>query len=276
MWKALLRAGERVPRCWVARLMRQAGIRGAKRRGKPWRTTRPDPAPQRPRDLVCRDFTAPAPNRLWVGDFTHLRCWEGVIYRAFIIDVFSRMIVGWQLAAGGVHAHHLGARRAQNGAGAQGAGADFRLVAHTDAGQYTSFDYTQVLDNHEVLASIGTVGDALDNALAESWVDSIKNELISDRVWHSRSQLELAVVVYIGWFNHGRGLGEQRVDVGSGLGRDRPVEGEIEASRVESTCCKPVCDPRRERRDRSVGRNRALPGSVELFELDRRDVAGRR
>jgi hypothetical protein len=84
-------------------------------------------------------------------------------------------------------------------------GADFRLVAHTDAGsQYTSVDYTQVLDDHRVLASIGSVGDALDNALAESFVDSFKTELIADRVWRSRSQLELAVVEYLGWFNHQR------------------------------------------------------------------------
>ncbi len=84
-------------------------------------------------------------------------------------------------------------------------GADFQLVCHTDAGsQYTSFDYTQVLDDHEVLASIGTVGDALDNALAESFVDSYKTELIADRVWRSRAQLELATVEYVGWFNHAR------------------------------------------------------------------------
>ena len=80
MWKALLRAGEHAPRCRVQRLMADNGIRGAKRRGKPWRTTKSDPAAQRPRDLVERDFSAPAPNRLWVGDFTHLRCWERVSY----------------------------------------------------------------------------------------------------------------------------------------------------------------------------------------------------
>ena len=98
-WKALQRAGETAPRCRVQRLMRAHGIQGAKRRGKPWRTTKPDPtARQRPRDLVKRDFTASAPNRLWVGDFTYLRCWEGVVYFSFVIDVFSRMIVGWQLA----------------------------------------------------------------------------------------------------------------------------------------------------------------------------------
>ena len=94
----LVREGENAGRDQVARLMASAGIEGAKRRGKPWRTTIPDPHAQRASDLVNRDFTAPAPDRLWVGDFTYLRTWEGRLYFAFIIDVFSRMIVGWQLA----------------------------------------------------------------------------------------------------------------------------------------------------------------------------------
>ena len=166
MWKALRRLGETAPRCRVQRLMRKHGIRGAKRRGRPWRTTKPDPAALRPRDLVERNFTAEAPNRLWVGDFTYLRCWEGVVYFAFIIDVFSRMMVGWQLAADMRTTLVLDALRMA--LGLREPGADFRLVAHTDAGsQYTSADYTQVLDDHRVLASIGSVGDAFDNAMAE-------------------------------------------------------------------------------------------------------------
>ena len=202
-WKALLRAGERVPRCQVQRLMRCHGIQGAKRRGKPWRTTKPDPNARRRPDLVQRQFRAEEPNRLWVGDLSYLRCWEGVVYFAFILDVFSRMIVGWQLAASMRTDLVLDALRMALGLRAPGA--DFQLVSHTDAGsQYTSSDYTQVLDDHEVLASIGTVGDALDNALAESFVDSYKTELIADRVWRSRSQLELATVEYVGWFNHQR------------------------------------------------------------------------
>ena len=153
------------------------------------------------RDLVGRDFTASAPNRLWVGDFTYLRCWEGVVYFSFVIDVFSRMIVGWQLASNMRTDLVLDALRMA--LGLREPGADFELVAHTDAGsQYTSCDYTQVLDDHEVLASIGTVGDALDNALAESFVDSYKTELIADRVWRSRAQLELATVQWVAWFNH--------------------------------------------------------------------------
>jgi putative transposase len=94
----LVREGERAGREQVARLMRSAGIQGAKRRGKPWRTTIADPSAQRASDLVNRDFTAPAPDRLWVGDFTYLRTWEGRLFFAFILDVYSRMIVGWQLA----------------------------------------------------------------------------------------------------------------------------------------------------------------------------------
>jgi putative transposase len=203
MWKALRRAGETAPRCRVQRLMRLAGIQGAKRRGKPWRTTKPDASARRPRDLVERDFTALAPNRLWVGDFTYLRCWEGVVYFSFVIDVFSRMVVGWQLA---LHMRtNLVLDALRMALGLREPGADFRLVAHTDAGsQYTSSDYAQVLDDHRVLASIGTVGDALDNALAESFVDSYKTELIADRVWRSRAQLELATVEWVSWFNHER------------------------------------------------------------------------
>jgi len=98
MWKALERAGEHVGRGHVERLMRSNGIRGAKRRGKPWRATIPDPSAARPPDLVQRDFTASGPNELWVSDFTYLRCWEGRVYFAFVIDVYSRMIVGWQFA----------------------------------------------------------------------------------------------------------------------------------------------------------------------------------
>ena len=99
MWKTLLRAGESVPRCQVQRLMRANGICGAKRRGKPWRTTISDPNADRRPDLVNRDFTASAPDGLWVGDFTYLRCWEGRLFFSFVIDVFSRKIVGWQLAS---------------------------------------------------------------------------------------------------------------------------------------------------------------------------------
>jgi transposase InsO family protein len=200
MHAALVRAGERVGRDQVARLMRQNGIQGAKRRGKPWRTTIADPAAQRPGDLVQRNFTAEAPDRLYVCDFTYLRCWEGRLYFAFVIDVFSRRVVGWQLA--GHMRTDLVLDALRMALGTRQPGADVELVSHSDAGsQYTSEDYQQELSDARVLASIGSVGDAYDNALAESFVDSFKTELIADRVWRTRSQLELAVVEYVAWFN---------------------------------------------------------------------------
>jgi putative transposase len=203
MWKALQRAGEEVGRGRVERLMRANGIRGAKRRGKRWRTTTPDPQATRRPDLVQRDFTASGPNELWCADFTYLRCWEGPVFFAFVIDVFSRMVVGWQFAEHMRTDLVLDALRMA--LHLRGPGADVELVHHSDAGsQYTSFDYSQTLDDHGLLASIGTVGDAFDNALAESFVDSFKTELIRDRVWRTRSQLELAIVEYVAWFNNER------------------------------------------------------------------------
>ena len=203
IWRALQRQGEDPGRDRVARLMRSAGIAGAKRRGKPWRTTKPDPEAHRRPDLVNRDFTASAPNELWVADLSYLRCWEGILFFAFIVDAFSRMVVGWQLAQNMRTTLVLDALKMA--LGMRGPGADVALVHHSDQGsQYSSFDYAQVLDDHRVLQSVGSVGDAYDNALAESFLDSFKTELIADRVWRSRSQLELATVEYIGWFNHDR------------------------------------------------------------------------
>jgi putative transposase len=203
MWIALKREGEDVGKGRVQRLMRDAGIQGAKRRGKPWCTTKPDPETGRRPDLVERDFSAAAPNRLWVADLSYLRCWEGVVYFAFVIDAFSRKVVGWQLAPHMRTDLVLDALRMA--LGQREPGADVALVAHTDRGsQYTSADYTQELDDHGVLASVGSVGDAYDNAMAESFVDSFKTELIADRSWRSRTQLELAVVEYIAWFNNDR------------------------------------------------------------------------
>jgi putative transposase len=200
MWKALQRAGEEVGRGRVERLMRTNGIQGAKRRGKPWRTTIPDTNAARPADLVERDFTASRPDELWFADFTYLRCWDGVVYFSFVLDAYSRAIVGWQFAADMRTDLVLDALRMA--LARRSTGADIALVHHSDAGsQYTSNDYTQTLDDHGVLASIGSVGDAYDNALAESFVDSFKTELIRDRVWRTRSQLELAVVEYVAWFN---------------------------------------------------------------------------
>ncbi len=178
-------------------------MRGAKGRGRPWRTTKPDPQAHRRPDLVERDFTATGPNQLWVADLSYLRCWQGVVFFSFVIDVFSRMVVGWQLAAHVRTDLVLDALRMA--LGTRGPGADVELVHHSDRGsQYTSFDYTQELTDHGVLASVGSVGDAYDNAMAESFLDSFKTELIADRVFQTRPQLELAVVEYISWFNQDR------------------------------------------------------------------------
>jgi putative transposase len=200
MWKALLREGEQVGRGRVERLMRRNGIQGAKRRGKPWRTTVPDTEARRRPDLVQRDFSAAGRNQLWVADFTYLRCWEGLVFFAFVVDAYERPIVGWQFAAHMRTDLVLDALRMALAMTERVE--EVKLVHRSDAGsQYTSFDYSQTLDDHRVLASIGSVGDAYDNALAESFVDTFKTELIRDRVWRTRSQLELAIVEYVAWFN---------------------------------------------------------------------------
>jgi putative transposase len=203
MWLALRRAGESVGRDHVKRLMHVEGIQGAKRRGKPWRTTTPDLTATRSPDLVNRDFSADRPDALWVADFTYVRCYEGMVFFSFVIDVFSRRIVGWQFASHMrtdlvLDALRMALTRRQ-------AGADVDLIHHSDAGsQYTSVAFQQVLDDHHVLGSIGSVGDAYDNALAESFVDTFKTELIADRVWRTRTQLELAIVEWVAWFNNDR------------------------------------------------------------------------
>lgn len=203
MWKALLRSGEHVGRSRVERLMRRNGIQGAKRRGKPWRTTKSDPTALRSPDRVNRDFTASRPDEKWFADFTYLRCWEGLVFFSFVIDAYSRKVVGWQFA--GHMRTDLVLDALRMALHQRAPGADVSLVAHSDAGsQYTSYDYTQLLDDHDVLASIGTVGDAYDNAAAESFLDTFKTELITDRTWASRSHLELAIVRYVAWFNDTR------------------------------------------------------------------------
>src|ERR1700722_1083909 len=201
--KALTRAGEHAPRCQVQRLMRTNGIQGAKRRGKPWRTTTPDPDARRRPDLVNRDFTAQAPNELWGAELSYLRCWEGVVFFSFVIDVYSRKVVGWQFAGHMRTTLVLDALRMA--LSTRERVEEVRLIHHSDRGsQYVSGDYTQTLEDNDVLGSVGSTGDAYDNSMAESFVDSFKTELIADRVWATRSQLELAVVEYVSWFNHTR------------------------------------------------------------------------
>jgi putative transposase len=218
MWKALLREGEDVGRDHVRRLMRANGIQGAKRRGKPWRTTIPDRDAQRAPDLLERDFSAERPDHKWVADFTYGRCWEGVVYFSFVLDVYSRMICGWQFA--GHMRTDLVLDALDMAVGSRHPDPEQLLVHHSDRGsQYTSATFTQTLDDHGVLASVGSVGDAYDNAMAESFVDTFKTELIADRVWRTRGQLELAIVEWVGWYNHQRLHGE--------LGDIPPVEYEL-------------------------------------------------
>lgn len=213
VWAALRReggvAGLPVARCTVERLMRELGLRGAVR-GKPVRTTRTDPDATRPADLVNRTFRAPAPNRLWVADLTYLRTWSGWVYAAFVIDVYSRMIVGWQLAT------HLRTdlaldalemaiwRRDQQRADLSG------LVHHSDRGvQYLAIRYTERLADAGAVSSVGSRGDSYDNALAESFNGLFKTELFRPRgPWRGLDQLELAVMEYLDWYNHRRLHGE--------------------------------------------------------------------
>jgi len=147
-WKALLRAGHTPPRCRVQRLMRENGIQGAKRRGKPWRTTISDPAAAERPDLVNRDFTASRPGELLVADFTYLRCWQGVVYFAFVLDVYSRRIVGWQFASN--MRAQLVVDALQMAIGTRERVAHVELVHHSDRGsQYTSDDLAAVLAEHD-------------------------------------------------------------------------------------------------------------------------------
>ena len=202
MWKALPRRRERVGRDRVKRLMRTHGIRAPSAvasRGAPPSPTCGAPAPR----SGARDFTAARPDELWVADFTYLRCWEGLVFFAFVIDVFSRRVVGWQFARHMRTDLVLDALRMALARRRRAPTSSWSITAIAGS-QYTSIDYTQTLADHGVLASVGSVGDAYDNALAESFVDSFKTELIADRVWRTRSQLELAIVEYIGWFNHDR------------------------------------------------------------------------
>jgi len=216
-WIAMRREGELAPRCQVQRLMRREGIRGAKRRGYPARTTIADVnAVDRP-DLLERDFTASRPNQRWVADFTYLRCWEGLGFFSFILDVHSRYIVGWQFASN--MRADLVEDALQMAVAARGPGPLLDLVHHSDRGsQYTSDQFTVALAEHDILASMGSVGDAYDNAMAESLVDTFKTELIADRVWRTRAQLEVAITRWVGWYNNQR--------LHSKLGDIPPVEFE--------------------------------------------------
>ncbi|APC36906.1 integrase [Nocardiopsis dassonvillei] len=205
----LNRQGHRVARCTVHRLMRQAGLRGITR-GKSPRTTTPAPGPDMRPDLVERAFTADAPNRLWVADITYIRTFAGWVYAAFVIDVFSRRVVGWQVSRSlrtdlALDALEMAVwNRAHVGRRIDG------LVHHSDRGvQYLAVRYTQRLAEAGAVASVGTTGDSYDNALAEAFHSLFKAELVRNRgPWRNLDHLEIAVAEYVDWFNHRRLHGE--------------------------------------------------------------------
>jgi putative transposase len=208
-WKQLKRRGVTdAGRERVARLMRQEGLRGVQR-GRKRRTTTPDEATkERARDLVNRDFTASRPNQLWVADLTYVRTWQGFCYLAFVLDVYSRMIVGWQLATHMRSSLAVDALEMAVGLRQPPAG----LVAHTDRGsQYTSLHYTDRLDDHGIAPSVGSRGDAYDNAMAEAWVATYKTELVCGRL-QSFEHLEHETLRWISFYNHER-LHEELGDV---------------------------------------------------------------
>lgn len=217
MHALLRREGWDVGRDQTARLMTLAGVRGVARSKKAF-TTKPDPAQAKPKDLVKRDFTALAPNRLWVADITYVATWAGFAYVAFVVDVFSRMIVGWNVAAT-LKADVL-PLQALNMAAFNATGPLDELVHHADHGSnYLSIVYTDRIAELGATPSTGTVGDSFDNALAEAVNGLYKTELIRRRgPWRTVEQVELATLEYVWWWNNARLHGE--------LGYRTPVEVE--------------------------------------------------
>ncbi len=201
VWRQLHRQGVRVARCTVERLMRDLGLCGVVR-GKKQRTTVSDEGADRPADLVDRQFGATAPNRLWLADITYVPTWSGFVYAAFVIDAYSRFIVGWRVAttlaadlALDALEQALWARKPDRG-----------LIHHSDhGGQYLSIRYTNRLAEADIEPSVGSVGDSYDNALAETVIGLYKTELIRNKgPWRNLDQVEYATLEYIDWFNHRR------------------------------------------------------------------------
>jgi putative transposase len=206
VWWALRREGVAVARCTVERLMRENALQGVVR-GKKWRTTIPDGQAERAPDLVERDFSASAPNRLWVSDFSYVATWSGVVYVAFTIDAYSRRIVGWKADTSMKTSLVLDTlEMALWARDHHGEPVEKGLVAHSDAGsQFTSFAFTQRLIQAGADPSIGSVGDAYDNALAETTIGLYKTELIRRRgSWKTLEQVELATLEWVDWYNHRR------------------------------------------------------------------------
>ena len=203
VWKQLLREGHAVARCTVARLMRRRGLAGVVRGRKFTVTTRPDVAAARPPDLVTRQFTAERPNQLWVADLTYVATWRGFVYVAFVIDVFSRRIVGWRVSSSLRSDLALDALEQALYDRALTAGP---LVHHSDRGvQYLSIRYTDRLAEAGIERSVGSVGDSYDNALAETVIGLFKTEEIHRRgPWRGLEDVEFATLEWVAWYNHQR------------------------------------------------------------------------
>jgi transposase InsO family protein len=202
IWKQLNRESISVARCTTARLAKALGIRGAVR-GKRWKTTIPDVDADRPRDLVQRSFTATAPNRLWVADITYVPTWRnGMVYVAFVIDVFARRIVGWRVLSSLRTDIVLDAleQALYSRTGVEG------LIHHSDRGsQYLSIRYTERLAEAGIESSVGSVGDSYDNALAETIIGLFKTEVIRRRgPWKTIDEVEYAVCEWVDWYNNRR------------------------------------------------------------------------
>ena len=203
VWRQLQREGFDVARCTVTRLMRAMGLAGVIR-GKPMRTTISDRSAPCPRDHVNRQFRAPAPDMLWVSDFTYVATWAAFVYVAFVIDTYARRIVGWR-ASRTAHAgfvldaleQALHDRRPTHSGG---------LIHHSDRGsQYVSIKYTERLAEAGIEPSVGSVGDSYDNALAETINGLFKAEVIHRRgPWRSFEAVEYATLEWVDWFNRGR------------------------------------------------------------------------
>ena len=203
VWRQLHREGQAVARCTVERLMRRLGLRGVIR-GKVVRTTISDPKAPCPLDLVNRQFKADRPNQLWVSDFTYVSTWQGWLYVAFVVDVFSRRIVGWRVSSSMLTDFVLDAL--EQALYAPQPERDKSLVHHSDRGsQYVSIRYSERLDEAGIAPSVGSKGDSYDNALAETINGLYKTEMIHRRApWKTKEAVELATLQWVSWFNHHR------------------------------------------------------------------------
>jgi putative transposase len=204
VWKQMGREGLREARCRVRRLMREMGLAGAVR-GRAWVvTTQADAAAGRPSDLVDRQFTATRPNQLWVADFSYVATWHGFVYVAFVIDVFARRIVGWRVSSSLRTDFVLDAL---DQAIYERCGDDVGdLIHHSDRGsQYLAMRYTDRLTDAGIEPSVGSRGDAYDNALAESVIGLFKTEVIRRQgPWRHLEAVEFATLDWVDWFNHRR------------------------------------------------------------------------